>query len=112
MITKTMKVKQNSFRKLDDPFENGKSKKYIFYVKVDNVAEGIPMATNPREQKLSSSVATAIQESLSSNDGYFHLKNRGIVISAESVHYNNAKEEVILSFTDDLFHGNIDGGHT
>lgn len=27
MITKTMKVKQSSFRKLDDPFENGKSKK-------------------------------------------------------------------------------------
>lgn len=98
MITKTMKVKQSSFRKLDDPFENGKSKKYIFYVKVDDVAEGIPMATNPREQKLTSAVAAAIQDSLLSNDGYFHLKNRGIVLSAESVHYNNAKEEVSIVF--------------
>ena len=25
-ITKTFKVKANTFRKLDDPFENGKSK--------------------------------------------------------------------------------------
>lgn len=112
MITKTMKVKQSSFRKLDDPFENGKSKKYIFYVKVDDVAEGIPMATNPREQKLTSAVAAAIQDSLLSNDGYFHLKNRGIVLSAESVHYNNAKEEVSIVFSDSLSHGDIDGGHT
>lgn len=112
MITKTMKVKQSSFRKLDDPFENGKSKKYIFYVMVDDVSDGIPMATNPRDQKLSSSVAKAIDDSLISNDGYFHLKNRGIVISAESVHYNNAKEEVSIVFSDNLSHGNIDGGHT
>ena len=32
------------------------------------------MATNPREQKLSSSVAKAIEESLCRDDGYFHLK--------------------------------------
>lgn len=69
-----MKVRENTFRKLEDPFENGAAKKYVFYVKVDDVAEGIPMATNPRDQKLTSGVATAIKESLLSNDGYFHLK--------------------------------------
>ena len=63
----TMTCKENSFRKLDDPFDNGKSTKYIFLVKVDDVAEGIPMATNPREQSLKSSVATAIKESLISS---------------------------------------------
>lgn len=46
MIKKTMKVRENTFRKLEDPFENGAAKKYVFYVKVDDVAEGIPMATN------------------------------------------------------------------
>ena len=64
MIKKTMKVRENTFRKLEDPFENGAAKKYVFYVKVDDVAEGIPMATNPRDQKLTSGVATAIKESL------------------------------------------------
>ena len=39
---------------------NNDSKKYIFYVKVDDVPLGIPMATNPRNQKLTSSVAKAI----------------------------------------------------
>lgn len=112
MITKTMSVKENSFRKLDDPFENGKSKKYVFYVKVDDVPEGIPMATNPREQKLNSNVAKTIIESLTSNDGYFHLKNRGIVLSAESVSYNNRTNEATVTFDDSMYHGNIDGGHT
>jgi len=112
MITKTFKVKPSTFRKLDDPFENGKPKKYVFYVKVDDVPEGVPMATNPREQKLTSAVAKAIEESLISNDGYFHLKNRGIVISAAKVKYDNRKEEVTLEFDDNSYHGDIDGGHT
>lgn len=111
-MKKTMICKENSFRRLDDPFENGKSTKYVFYVKVDDVPEGIPMATNPREQKLTSGVATAIKESLLSNDGYFHLKNRGIVLSAGSVSYNNKNNEVTIIFNDELAHGNIDGGHT
>lgn len=112
MITKTFKVKASTFRKLDDPFENGASKKYVFYVKVDDVPEGIPMATNPRDQKLTSSVARAIEESLLSNDGYFHLKNRGIVLSASKCVFSNGHEEVTISFEDTALHGNIDGGHT
>ena len=102
-MKKTMICKENSFRRLDDPFENGKSTKYVFYVKVDDVPEGIPMATNPREQKLTSGVATAIKESLLSNDGYFHLKNRGIVLSAGSVSYNNKNNEVTIIFNDEFF---------
>lgn len=110
-IRKTMYVKENSFRKLDDPF-NSNSKKFMFYVKVSNVPEGIPMATNPRDQRLTSGVAQAITDSLESNDGYFHLKNRGIVLSAKSCTYNNRTNEVIINFTDETLHGNIDGGHT
>lgn len=111
MIKKTMQVKENSFRKLDDPF-NEQSKKYIFYVDINKVPEGIPMATNPRDQKLTSGVAQTITESLESNDGYFHLKNRGIVLSAKSCSYNNKTKDVTIIFTDDMYHGNLDGGHT
>ena len=74
-IRKTMFVKENSFRKLDDPF-NDSTKKYVFYVKVGDVPEGIPMATNPRDQRLTSGVAQAIKESLESNDGYFPVRNQ------------------------------------
>lgn len=110
-VRKTMYVRENSFRKLDDPFHNN-AKKYVFYVKASDVPEGIPMETNPRDQKLTSGVAQAITESLESNDGYFHLKNRGIVLSAKSCTYNNKTREVTINFTDEAFHGNIDGGHT
>lgn len=112
MLEKTMVVKDSSFRKLDDPFENGKSRKYVFYVKVDDVAEGIPMTTNPRDQKLTSNVAKAITDFLTSNDGYFHLKNRGIVVSAQKVNYNNKTGKVTIYFENTQYHGNIDGGHT
>ena len=112
MLEKTMVVKDSSFRTLDDPFKNGKSRKYVFCVKVDDVAEGIPMTTNPRDQKLTSNVAKAITDSLTSNDGYFHLKNRGIVVSAQKVNYNNKTGKVTIYFENTQYHGNIDGGHT
>ena len=112
MIKKTIKVSDNNFRRYDDPLGNEKSKKYIFYARTCDVPEGIPMATNPRDQKLTSSVASTITESLLSNDGLFHLKNRGIILSAKRVRYDNRLQEVSIEFDDESCHGNIDGGHT
>lgn len=112
MIRKTIKVSDNNFRRFDDPLGNENSRKYIFYVRTCDVPEGIPMTTNPRDQKLTSSVANAITESLLSNDGLFHLKNRGIILSAKKVRYDNRLQEVTLEFDDESCHGNIDGGHT
>lgn len=56
--------------------------------------------------------ANAITESLLSNDGQFHLKNRGIILSAKRVRYDNRLQEVTIDFEDESCHGNIDGGHT
>ena len=112
MIRKTIKVSDNNFRKFEDPLGNGSSRKYIFYVRTCDVPDGIPMATNPRDQKLTSSVAKAISDSLLSNDGLFHLKNRGIILSAKRVRYDNRLQEVTIEFDDESCHGNIDGGHT
>lgn len=112
MSIKEIGVKVNSFQKLDDPFHEETSKKYMFYVKVDEVPEGIPMATNPREQSLTSGVAKEIEDSLCSNDGCFHLKNRGIVLSAQNVVYDSSAGIATIVFSDELSHGNIDGGHT
>lgn len=112
MIRKTIRVSDNNFRKFDDPLGNETSRKYIFYVKTCDVPDGIPMATNPRDQKLTSSVASTITDSLLSNDGQFHLKNRGIILSAKRVRYDNRLQEVTLEFEDESCHGNIDGGHT
>lgn len=112
MIRKTIKVSDHNFRKFEDPLGNEHSRKYIFYVRTCDVPDGIPMATNPRDQKLTSSVATAITDSLLSNDGLFHLKNRGIILSAKRVRYDTRTQEVTIEFDDESCHGNIDGGHT
>lgn len=112
MLKKTISVKPNSFCSLPSPIEGDHAKKYIFYVKVDEVPAGIPMATNPRNQKLTSSVAKAVTDSLLSNDGCFHQKNRGIVLSAQHVAYDPQAQTVDIFFEDMTKHGNIDGGHT
>ena len=52
MIRKIIKVSDNNFRKFDDPLGNETPRKYIFYAKTCDVPEGIPMSTNPRDQKL------------------------------------------------------------
>lgn len=100
MIRKIIKVSDNNFRKFDDPLGNETPRKYIFYAKTCDVPEGIPMSTNPRDQKLNSTVANAITESLLSNDGQFHLKNRGIILSAKRVRYDNRLQEVTIDFED------------
>lgn len=45
MRKKSMPVKPNSFQVLPSPIEDSNAKKYVFYVKVDDVPMEIPMAT-------------------------------------------------------------------
>lgn len=106
------KIPAVQFRRLEDPLGQKNKRKYLSYVHINDVPENIPMATNPREQKLTTGVAKQIQESLLNNDGTFHLKNRGIVISADKVTYNNKKNIMDIILNDPYEHGNIDGGHT
>ncbi|MDK2802655.1 MAG: AIPR family protein [Oscillospiraceae bacterium] len=46
------------------------------------------MGTNPRETKLTTNVARSINSSLEKNKS-FHNLNRGVLISAKSVHWDN-----------------------
>lgn len=112
-MTKTIVIKDvKSFRKLEDPNGKREKEKYVCYAHVKSIPHDIPMGTNPRDQKLSTNIAKGIQESLISNDGYFHLKNRGMVISAATVLFDNKTDKLIMTFENEDEHGNIDGGHT
>lgn len=114
-----IKVKQ--FRKIEDPFDRGfipgtnklnEKVKYVGIWHIDDTPSGIPMSTNPREQKLTSGVAKNIDSSLNSRDKNFHLKNRGLVLSAKQVSFNNKTSIMTLTMDNDFEHGNVDGGHT
>lgn len=113
MATFTFPVK--SFKKFDDPFENGQKRlKYRFYVEVKDVPISLLdwMDTNPREQNLKTDVSKDISQSMRADNQSFHLWNRGILFSADDISYDNKTKMATLILTDKNIHGNIDGGHT
>ena len=106
-----------SFRTLPNPFgEYSESSRnpvvYECYVEIQDLPSNFPMETNPREQSLTTQVAKSIKESLETDLGNFQIKNRGIVVSAESVAFNTRNSTITINMTDVEVHGNIDGGHT
>lgn len=116
---KVLKFRVSSFRKIPNPYltskNEGEKKPEIYELICDvkDVPDSIPMGTNPREQKLTTSVAKKIQASLTNHvDLNFYLLNRGILLSAESITYNNVENNCTIVFSDPEVHGNVDGGHT
>lgn len=107
------------FRKFEDPFEEKRGEKgpvkYRFYARVSDVPSQLLdwMETNPRDQNLNTDVSKAIRESLLDDTvPCFHLWNRGILISAAKITFDNRKDLAELYLDDPQIHGNIDGGHT
>ncbi|MCM1053459.1 MAG: AIPR family protein [Ruminococcus sp.] len=103
-----------SFKKMDDPvYQDSNRVKYVCYVRANTIPKGFDnwMGTNPREQKMTTNVAQKIINSLEENSN-FHELNRGILMSAENVTFDNKTNIVDIELNDVNIHGNIDGGHT
>lgn len=108
----TMRAKE--FKKMADPVNKDSGHvKYVCYVQASSIPAELSdwMKTNPRDQKMTTDVAKAIQKSLSESSD-FHELNRGVVLSAESAEYDNKLELVTVELLNGDIHGNIDGGHT
>lgn len=108
----TMQAKE--FKKMTDPVnKENEHVKYVCYVQAASIPAQLAdwMKTNPRDQKMTTDVAKTIQKSLNENAD-FHELNRGIVISAESVEYDNKSGQMTVELVNGDIHGNIDGGHT
>ncbi len=107
-------LRAKSFKKMEDPNNKNSGRiKYVCYVQANSVPLEFDswMLTNPREQKMTTNVTGKIIESLDGNQN-FHELNRGILMSVDSITYDNQKEIISLSMEDSEIHGNIDGGHT
>ena len=111
-----LEFRVESFRKIPNPYKDEGFNASQMYTAICDVKE-VPaellnwMDTNPRKQNTRSGVAKKIKESLISGQN-FHLMNRGILISAEEVRFNNYDNKCRILFTDPDYHGNVDGGHT
>lgn len=108
----------DSFRKVPNPYRKAEfgekeATMYIAICDVKQLPDNIPMQTNPREQKLTTNVAKRIKTSLlDRSELNFYLLNRGILLSAKEVSFNNYSNTLSIVFEDFDVHGNVDGGHT
>ena len=116
MSKKELEIKVDSFRKIPNPYKEGPGSVSQMYAAICDVKD-IPeelldwMETNPRKQNIRSGVAKKIKASLIEGKD-FHLLNRGLLLSAQDVTYNNYDNIMKLIFSDPEYHGNVDGGHT
>ena len=82
-------------------------------VNVYDLPLNLPLDPDPRRPKTTGKVPRRIEDSLKTNDGKFHLLNRGITISAEKAEFDNKHGVLVLTIPDDDGrYGIIDGGHT
>ena len=103
-----------SFFEMKSPLEtNNKKTKYVCYVQARSIPSEFNewMLTNPREQKMTTNVATTIVNSLNTNED-FHELNRGILMSVDTVSFDEDTNTLTITMENPEIHGNIDGGHT
>lgn len=80
---------------------------------VNDLPQDIPLDPDPRRPKDKGAVPKRIISSLKTDDGRFHLLNRGITISAKQYEFDNKRNVLTLVIPEaDERYGIIDGGHT
>lgn len=112
MTTSTFRLPTKNFRALQAP--HGSSKFGLFFVATDSVPSDLWSwrEVNPREVNSKTAVFKAITNTLQQNPERFHERNRGITVVAESIAYDDKKQEVVLTLKDKTVHGVVDGAHT
>ncbi|MCC6348884.1 MAG: AIPR family protein [Candidatus Eisenbacteria bacterium] len=102
-----------SFRHLETPFQPKGFRDYFAIVEVKNLPDLTDWRKiNVRDPKLTGSVPRAIRDSLHANTETFLFLNRGLVISAADVSFDNRSGKLSLVMEDPNLHGLMDGGHT
>lgn len=83
------------------------------YVNINELPQNIPLDPDPRRPKDKGAVPNRLISSLKTDDGRFHLLNRGITISVKQYDFDNKRNRLTLVIPEeDDRYGIIDGGHT
>lgn len=106
-----IQVSSEHVRSIKDP-NNPKIRIVHALVNVNNLPLDIPLDPDPRMPKLTGPVPQRIIGSLKTNDGKFHLKNRGITISARGSEFENDKGVLKVLIPEGDQFGILDGAHT
>jgi hypothetical protein len=118
----TLRLHAAGFKPHPNPYKNSddKAEQYSFKLLADgDLPEALGPTfmhdwskVNPREQRLTGPIMNAIEETWRDNPAEFFRVNRGLVVSAESVKYDNETGAVEVVFSDSKKHGVLDGAHT
>lgn len=103
-----------SFRKQPTPYDESGKQKYYALVKVKDVPREFNnwRELNIRDPKEEIKVPKEIKESLQDDPASFYFKNRGILIIADKVTFDNKDNTIEVEFTEKSMNGIADGGHT
>lgn len=103
-----------SFRNVETPFQ--KKPGYRNYIAVVDIHDLPDLSAwrkiNVRDPKLTGAVPERIRKSVQANLELFVFMNRGIVLAADSVQFDNRSSKMTLTMRDPNLHGLLDGGHT
>jgi hypothetical protein len=103
-------IQPDHIRVLKSPNFDGIRTAYA-YVPLIDFPSDIALSPDPRVPK-PNAVVRRIKDSLRSEDGLFHILNRGIAISAFRADYDNQKGILTLDIPDEEYYGILDGGHS
>src|SRR3989338_10560503 len=115
MSTSTiLKFKVFSFRKQPSPYDTTGKQLYTAVVNVKDVPPELEewRELNVRDPKENKSVPKEIRESLIDDPENFFFKNRGLLILAQKVKFDNSNGIIELEFSNKNMSGLADGGHT
>lgn len=112
--TSLLKFKASSFRRLATPYDDQGKKDYMAVVNMKDIPAELDnwRELNVRDPKESKSVPKEIKQSLIDDPEGFYFKNRGLLILADKVHYDNSRDLVELEFVNKAMNGLADGGHS
>ena len=71
---------------------------YSMLVNFKDLPDGISLKVNPRTPKMNTAVAKTLINAVVNTDLDFDIKNRGIIVTANSVKYDPNSKEVTIDF--------------
>jgi hypothetical protein len=125
-----IKVKVAGFKPHPNPYGDDHGQQYSFKLLANGelskaLSKGFPndkfpgegflnewMKVNPREQNLTGPIMKSIADTWDELPQEFFRVNRGIVITADSVSFDNESGTAVIVLSDPKKHGIVDGAHT
>ena len=106
--------KVHELKDITDPSKQVARKELV--VSLEQYPYNFSLGPNPREPDTSSRVSRRIGDTLKDNWENFHLLNRGVVVVAKDIEYDNKSQRVRLALAEteeeERLYGILDGGNT